>query len=95
MNNQPEALRLADALDAWDGKLMMPKGWREKTSTELRRLHEMNHQLIKAYLKMRNSAAGYSLYCEDSATTRRCEREYKEAEDLYRNIGVKATGESK
>lgn len=31
-----EAERLAQALDAWDGVLMMPKGWRERTSTLLR-----------------------------------------------------------
>lgn len=41
MNTQPEALRLADSLDAWNGKLMMPPGWREHTSDELRRLHDV------------------------------------------------------
>ena len=48
MTTQPEALRLAEALDAWDGKLMMPKGWREQTSAELRRLHEANQELLEA-----------------------------------------------
>ena len=45
---QPEALRLADALDAWDGKMMMPPGWRERTATELRRLHAENAALAAA-----------------------------------------------
>jgi hypothetical protein len=41
MTTQPEALRLADALDAWDGTLMMPAGWRQRTSAELRRLNNL------------------------------------------------------
>ena len=41
MSEKSEALRLADALDAWDGTLMMPAGWRQRTSAELRRLYEL------------------------------------------------------
>ena len=55
-----------------------------RAAAELRRLHEENEGLRKAYWKMRNSAAGYSNYCEDSASTRRCERDYEEGEALYR-----------
>ena len=44
-----EAMRLADALDAWDGTLMMPAGWRQRASAELRRLNaecnDLAHQL--------------------------------------------------
>jgi len=60
---------------------------------ENERLHEMNQELIKAYNKMRNSAAGYSNYCEDSAGTRRCERDYLAAEDMFRAAIAKAEGE--
>jgi hypothetical protein len=42
--------------------------------------------LRAAYRKMRNSAAGYSNYCDDTANTRRCEREYEEAEAMFRAI---------
>jgi hypothetical protein len=42
--------------------------------------------LLAAYRKMRNSAAGYSNYCDDTANTRRCEREYEEAEAMFRAI---------
>ena len=50
----------------------------------LLRLQAENEALRKAYWKMRNAAAGYSNYCEESASTRRCEREYTEAEEMFR-----------
>ena len=91
---QPEALRLAEYLETYS-----PRSNINFTSAivaaELRRLHEENEGLKKAYWVMRNAAAGYSNYCEESVNTRRCEREYTEAEDLYRAIIAKATGESK
>lgn len=44
MNTQPEALRLADAIDGayWE--------WKDvpKMATELRRLHEVNQMLVEA-----------------------------------------------
>lgn len=40
--------------------------------------------LKKAYHKARNSAAGLTNYCEESASTRRCEKELEEAENLFR-----------
>ena len=78
MNTQPEALRLADAIDYPDVSFGI------KAAAELRRLHEVNQELIKAYRKMYNSAASYSNYCEDSASTRRCERDFEEAENIFR-----------
>ncbi len=42
--------------------------------------------LKKAYQLARNSAAGYSNYCDDSANTRICEKELEEAERVFRNI---------
>lgn len=42
--------------------------------------------LQKAYWLARNSAAGLTNYCEDSASVRKCEKELQEAEDIYRAI---------
>lgn len=36
-----------------------------------------------AFVKMRNAAAGYSNYCEESASTRRLDRELEVADQLY------------
>lgn len=54
--------------------------------SENERLANENEMLRKAYRKMRNVAASYSNFCEESASTRRCEREYEEAESLFRSI---------
>ena len=43
-----KAERLADALDSWDGLLMMPKGWRVECANELRHLEESNAVLLEA-----------------------------------------------
>lgn len=51
---------------------------------ELTRLHAEVEALRGAYQKMRNAAAGYSNYCIENANTRRCERDYTEAENLFR-----------
>lgn len=42
----------------------------------------------KVFHKMRNVAAGYSNHCEDNGSTRRLEREFTEAEEMFRSIGV-------
>ena len=42
--------------------------------------------LEKAYWLARNSAAGLTNYCEETGSTRRCERELEEAEQIYRAI---------
>jgi hypothetical protein len=44
--------------------------------------------LEKAYWKARNSAAGLTNYCEDSASVRRYERELEEAEALFEEYRV-------
>lgn len=88
MTTQPEALRLAEQLeDEHDPWPRLP------AAAELRRLHIENEALRKAYWKMRNSAAGYSNYCDDNANTRRCERDYTEGEALYR-AAIKAVEEA-
>jgi hypothetical protein len=75
-----------------------------EAAAELRRLvaenkllHERHHfdngvlkELLEAYRKMRNSAAGYSNFCDDNANTRRCERDFVAAEALYRAAIAKA-----
>ena len=88
MNTQPEALRLADYMhDHFD---LFVTSNEFKTAAELRRLHSVNAELMEAYRKMRNSAAGYSNYCDDNASVRRCERDFTEAEVLYRAAIAKA-----
>ena len=56
----------------------------DKAAIDLRRLAAENAALRKAYRAMKNVAAGYSNYCEESASTRGCEREFTEAEELFR-----------
>jgi len=94
--DKPEALRLAAALEV-RGLLGTTA---HEAAAELRRLvaenerlHEMNRDLLNAYNKMRNSAAGYSNFCDDNANTRRCERDYVAAEDMYRAAIAKAEGQ--
>ena len=62
-----------------------------KLADELRRLAAENEALRNAYRVMKNSAAGYSNYCEESASTRRCDREFTEAEELFRAAMQKET----
>lgn len=56
----------------------------EILSDELSKCSKSNAELLGAYRKMYNSAAGYSNYCEDSVNTRRCERDFEEADSLFR-----------
>ena len=72
---QPEALMHAE----WLETKAAVNSRNQAIAAELRRLYEENEGLKKAYWKMRNAAGGYSLYCEESANSRRCEREYTEA----------------
>ena len=78
---QHEALRLADLMNK-PGPVTTIE--RMQVDCELRRLHAENEALRAAYWKMRNAAAGYSNYCEDSASVRRCERDMVQAESMYR-----------
>jgi hypothetical protein len=93
--NRPEALRLAAQLeDAESARLhLLPYAAAElrRLHGENKLLHERHHfdngvlkELLEAYRKMRNSAAGYSNFCDDNANTRRCERDFVAAEALYR-----------
>lgn len=50
------------------------------------KLQNENALLRKAYRLARNAAAGLTNYCEESASTRRCERELAEAESVFRSI---------
>ena len=43
----------------------------------------MRERYKKAFQKMRNVAAGYSNLCDDSGSTRRLEREFTEAEEMF------------
>lgn len=43
-------------------------------------------QLKKVFSLARNSAAGLTNYCEESPSTRRCERKLEEADKLYQEI---------
>ncbi len=56
MTTQPEALRLADALDEWCG----PGRWTKPryAAAELRRLHALNAELLEA-LKLAQSIIGH------------------------------------
>lgn len=65
----------------------------------LRELIEAAGKVKRAYWLARNSAAGLTNYCPESANSRRCERELDEAERIYRDSGFEAvlaltTGES-
>lgn len=47
---------------------------------------EIISQLEKAFQLARSSAAGLTNHCEETASTRRCERELEKADALYRAI---------
>lgn len=49
-------------------------------------LKETIDGLAKAYGLARNAAAGLTNHCEESGSTRKCEKELQRAEDLYRNL---------
>lgn len=51
--------------------------------------------LRKAFMRMRNVAAGYSNCCEfDSANTRRLEREFEAADELFRSSAAMTAKEA-
>ena len=51
MSKQPEALRLADESDN-DEWIAGTNQWRDEAAAELRRLHEVNQELLEALKKM-------------------------------------------
>ena len=87
-----EALRLVALLDAdeWPGSMTLVS-YARACAAELRRLAAENAALRQAYRAMKNSAAGCSNYCNESASTRRCDREFTEAEELFRAAMQKET----
>ena len=87
-SKQPEALRLAELIENPGAPLDIE----ERCAAELRRLHELNQELMRAYRKMYNAAAGYSNYCDDSANVSRCERDFEEADAMFRAVIAKTTG---
>lgn len=56
----------------------------------MRELIDAADKAKRAYWLARNSAAGLTNYCEESANSRRCERELGEAERIYRDSGFEA-----
>ena len=62
---------------------------------EIERLRAEVDGLRKAFMKMRNVAAGYSNCCEfDSANTRRLDREFEAADELFRSSAALAAKEA-
>lgn len=59
-------------------------------SGEVRELVEALELAKRAYWLARNSAAGLTNYCEESASSRRCARELSEAESLWHSAGIEA-----
>jgi hypothetical protein len=58
MSTQPEALRLADALDAYH-----KRSEDKEAAAELRRLHEVNAELLDALKKLCAMADGGDVVC--------------------------------
>jgi hypothetical protein len=56
MKQQPEALRLADALDCYDHEGM------SKAATELRRLHSVNAEFLEALQAIANGTEFWDSY---------------------------------
>lgn len=52
-NKKPEALRLADELERW---LLVAANTRLEAAAELRRLHEVNQELVKALQTILNTS---------------------------------------
>ena len=69
MNNQPEALRLADTLDTLGFDFQTPR----LAAAELRRLHEVNQELVEAlktsFTWIQKSPHGDNCYVSDHHET--------------------------
>lgn len=72
---------------AWEGYRAAHAG----LAGEVRELVEALKLAKCAYWLARNSAAGLTNYCEESASSRRCERELSEAESLWHSAGIEST----
>lgn len=84
MNKQPEALRLADILESWKGVVS------NEAAAELRRLHEVNAELVEALREAADEIEGWGAYASPY---------FQEKHDLEGSVAavhtaiVKATGE--
>lgn len=66
----------------------------DKLSAALSAVTAERDKLREAFMRMRNVAAGYSNCCEfDSANTRRLEREFEAADELFRSSATLAERE--
>lgn len=83
--------KICDAQAAISATSEDVEAWKEKQLAPLRREVAM---LRRAYWLARNSAAGLTNFCEESASARRCEKELEQAEELFREIGAQATAEA-
>jgi hypothetical protein len=72
MTTQPEALRLAEVLEAWT--LGKPTHHRE-AAAELRRLHAVNQELLEALKKAANHAYWPDIEKQIRATIKKAEGE--------------------
>lgn len=83
------------ALDACRGFLSAPPVPGHAITEEIDQLRAEVEALRKAFMRMRNVAAGYSNYCEfDSANTRRLEREFEATDELFRSSAAMTAKEA-
>ena len=69
-----------------DNELIKTKDEVERLRAERDALREKVEKLRRAYTLARNSAAGLTNYCEESASTRRCEKELETAESIFADL---------
>ena len=67
------------------------KAWNHRPTEDALRaeqdaLRRKMEKLKRAYALARNSAAGLTNYCEESASTRRCEKELEKAESIFADL---------
>jgi len=68
---------------------------RKEVQAERDQLRAEVEGMRKAFMRMRNVAAGYSNCCEfDSANTRRLEREFEAADELFRSSAAMSAKEA-
>ncbi len=84
---QPEALRLADALEKWAKDYAPTEHWDAmgvESATELRRLHEVNQELVEACIEATSLFDNYPQCFEAIGTY-----------EVLNQAILKATGETK
>ena len=88
MSKQPEALRLADESDN-DEWIAGTNQWREEASKELRRLHEVNQELLEALNRIQHSVKQAQISGND------WRRELVLIQNITRSTIAKAAGDEK